>query len=45
MEMILFLHENICCWYLLEMPHRDASNMYPQFMFLRYNKKNIDNFG
>ena len=30
----LFLHENICCGYQLEAPHRGASNEYPQHMFL-----------
>ena len=37
----LFLHENICCGYSLEAPHRGASNEYPQHMFLMRNKKNI----
>ena len=30
----LFLHENICCGYSLEVPHWGASNEYPQHMFL-----------
>ena len=38
----LFLHENICCGYSLEAPHRGASNEYPQHMFSWRNKKNID---
>ena len=37
----LFLHENICCGYLLEAPRWGASNEYPQHMFLWRNKKNI----
>ena len=37
----LFLHENICCGYSLEAPHRGASNEYPQHMFLWRNKKKI----
>ena len=37
----LFLHENICCGYLLEVPQRGASNEYPQHMFSWRNKKNI----
>ena len=37
----LFLHKNICCGYSLEVPHRSASNEYPQHMFLCKNKKNI----
>ena len=41
----LFLHENICCGYALEAPHRGASNAYPQHMFLWRNKKNINTFG
>ena len=32
------------CGYSLEGPHRDASNEYPQHMFLSRNKKNIDIF-
>ena len=37
----LFLHENICCGYSLEAPHRGASNEYPQHMFSWRNKKSI----
>ena len=37
----LCLHENICCGYSLEAPHRGASNEYPQHMFSWKNKKNI----
>ena len=40
----LFLHENICCRYSLEVPHRGASNEYPQHMFLWRNKKDISIF-
>ena len=29
----LFLHENICCGYSLEVPHRGTSNEYPQHSF------------
>ena len=29
----LFLEENICCGYSLEVPHRGTSNEYPQHMF------------
>ena len=41
----LFLHENICCEYSLEMPWWGTSNEYPQRMFLWRNKKNISTFG
>ena len=34
----LFLDENICCGYSLEMPRRGASNEYPQHMFSSRNK-------
>ena len=34
----LFLHENICCGYPLEVPCWGASNDYPQHMFLWRNK-------
>ena len=37
----LFLHENICCGYSLEVPHAGTSNEYPQHMFSWRNKKNI----
>ena len=40
----LFLDENICCEYSLEVPWRGASNEYPQCMFSSRNKKNIDTF-
>ena len=40
--LFLFLHKNVCCGYSLEAPHRGASNEYPQHMFLRRNKKNIN---
>ena len=38
----LFLHENLCCGYLLEAPHRGASNEYPQHSFSWKNKKTIN---
>ena len=41
----LFLHENICCGYSLEVPQWGTSNEYPQHMFLWRNKKNINTFG
>ena len=40
---ILAVHisaQNIDCEYLLELPHQDGSNEYPQSMFLSRNKKN-----
>ena len=37
----LFLHENICCGYSLEVPQQGASNEYPQHIFLWRNKKDI----
>ena len=40
----LFLHENICCGYSLEVPQRGASNEYPQHMFSLRNKKDISIF-
>ena len=40
----LFLNENICCGYSLEVPWRGTSNEYPQHMFLSRKKKNIDTF-
>ena len=40
-----FLHENICCGYSLDVPHRGAPYEYPQHMFLLRNKKNINTFG
>ena len=39
----IFFHisaQNIGCGYSLEPPRRGGSNKYPQFMFLRRNKKN-----
>ena len=33
--------QSIDCWYSLEPPRRGGYNEYPQFMFLRRNKKNI----
>ena len=32
----LFLEENICCGYSLEVPHLGTSNEYPQCMFKKY---------
>ena len=37
----LFLEENICCGYSLEVPQWGTSNKYPQHMFSLRNKKNI----
>ena len=37
----LYIEENICCGYSLEVPHRGTSNEYPQHMFSSRNKKNI----
>ena len=37
----LFLHENICCGYSLEVPQWGTSNEYPQHIFSWRNKKNI----
>ena len=37
----LFLNENICCGYSLEVPQRGASNEYPQHRYSLRNKKNI----
>ena len=37
----LFLYENVCCRYSLEVPHRGTSNEYPQHMVLWLNKKDI----
>ena len=37
----LFLLENICCGYSLEVPQQGTSNEYPQQTFLWRNKKNI----
>ena len=41
MIFFLFLHENICCGYSLEAPHRGASNEYPQHVFSWRNKNII----
>ena len=38
-NIFLFLHENICCGYTLEVPC--TSNEYPQHMFSWWNEKNI----
>ena len=40
----LFLDENICCGYSLEVPQRGTSNEYPQHMFSSRNKKDISIF-
>ena len=37
----LNLHENICCGYSLEVPHRGTSKEYPQYMLSWRNKQNI----
>ena len=37
----LFLNENICCGYSLEVPQWGTSNKYPQHMFSLRNKKII----
>ena len=42
--LVLFLHENICCGYSLEVPWQGASDEYPQHMFSWRNKKNISTF-
>ena len=44
MIFFLFLHENICCGYSLEAPHRGASNEYPQHIFLWRNKKKFTRY-
>ena len=36
---LLFLHENICCGYLLEAPRGGASNEYPQHVFVEKQEK------
>ena len=41
----LFLQENICGGYLLEVPHRGASNEHPQHVFSNRNTENINTFG
>ena len=40
----LFLYENICCGYSLEVPQWGTSNEYPQHMFSYRNKKIINTF-
>ena len=40
----LFLHENICWGYSLDLSHRGTSNKYPQYMFC-VSKKNIRSCG
>ena len=40
----LFLNENVCCGYSLEVPWQCASNEYPQHIFLLRNKKDISSF-
>ena len=37
----LFLIENICCGYSLEVSQRGTSNEYPKHMFPLKNKKNM----
>ena len=36
-----YLQENTCCGFSSEVPHRGASNEYPQHMFSWRNKKYI----
>ena len=43
-KVFLFLDENICCGYSLEVPHWGTSYEYPQHMFLSRNKKNMASF-
>ena len=38
------IYTNTCCWYSLEVPHRGASNEYPQHMFSWRNKKKCQSF-
>ena len=38
-DIFLFVHESICCWYSLEAPRWGASNEYPQHIFSRTNNK------
>ena len=40
----LFLYNNICCRYSLEVPYQGTSNEYLQDMFFWRNKENINNF-
>ena len=44
MIFFLFLNENICCGYSLEVPRRGTSNEYPQHMFSLRNTKDIGIF-
>ena len=41
---LLFLEENICCGYSIEVPttYRGTSNEYPQHMFSSRNKDNVN---
>ena len=41
LDIFLILAQNIDCGYTLEPPRRGGSNVYPQSMFWRNNKKNI----
>ena len=41
---VLFLQESINCGYSLEVPHRSASDEYPQCMLLWRHKKNTNTF-
>ena len=43
-KILIFLHKNIRCGYILEVPQWGASNEYPQHMFSCKNKKNISTF-
>ena len=38
----LFLHENVCCGYLLESPRRGNSNEYQQHMFFKCGKLSLN---
>ena len=38
---LLFLNENICCGYALEVPQLGTSNEYQQHIFSWRNKKNV----
>ena len=42
--LFLFLHVNMYCGFSLEVPHRGASNEYPQYMLSWSYKKNINTF-
>ena len=41
-DIFLFLQENVCCGYSLDIPRWGTSNEYPQHTFLWKNKKNIN---